>query len=107
MYGSPIHFPAPFQYLTFSSSQTVNVSTNSTSVQFDLGPVGIGAIVQVLLTVQPNAVGTFTNTVVTAVPGTTYAASTNASVQVTNLVVLADLGVTLTGRLRPSSPTIG
>jgi uncharacterized repeat protein (TIGR01451 family) len=90
-------FSAPFQYLTSSFSQTANVFTNSTSVQFDLGPVGIGAIVQVLLTVQPNGVGTFTNTVVTAVPGTIYAASTNASVQVTNLVVLADLGVTLTG----------
>jgi uncharacterized repeat protein (TIGR01451 family) len=91
-------FSAPFQYLTSSSSQTVNVFTNTTtSVQFDLGPVGINSIVQVLLTVQPNTVGTFTNTVVAAVPGTTYVGSTNASVQVTNLVVLADLGVTLTG----------
>jgi len=90
-------FSAPFQYLTSSSSQAANVSSNATNVQFDLGPVGISGIVQVLLTVQPNAVGTFTNTVVAAVPGTTYVASTNASVQVTNLVVLADLGVTLTG----------
>jgi uncharacterized repeat protein (TIGR01451 family) len=90
-------FSAPFQYLTSSSSQAANVSSDATNVQFDLGPVGISGIVQVLLTVQPNAVGTFTNTVVAAVPGTTYVASTNASVQVTNLVVLADLGVTLTG----------
>ncbi len=90
-------FSAPFQYLTSSFSQTASILTNSTSVQFDLGPVGIGTIVQVLLTVQPNAVGTFTNTVVTAVPGTTYVTSTNANVQVTNVVVAADLGVTLTG----------
>jgi uncharacterized repeat protein (TIGR01451 family) len=90
-------FSAPFQYLTSSASQTVNVFTNTTSVQFDLGPVGISNIVQVLLTAQPNAVGTFTNTVVAAVPGTIYAASTNAIVQVTNLVIQADLGVTMTG----------
>jgi uncharacterized repeat protein (TIGR01451 family) len=96
-------FSAPFQYLTASSSQTANVSSNATNVQFDLGPVGISGIVQVLLTVQPNAVGTFTNTVVAAVPGTTYVASTNANVQVTNLVVLADLGVALTG---PGQPVI-
>ncbi len=91
-------FSAPFQYLTSSASQPLaGVVPNAASVQFDLGPVGLGTIVQVLLTVQPNAVGTFTNTVVAAVPGTTYVASTNASVQVTNLVILADLGVTLTG----------
>ncbi|HXR46379.1 MAG TPA: DUF11 domain-containing protein [Candidatus Limnocylindrales bacterium] len=91
-------FSAPFQYVTSSASQPLaGVLTNATSVQFDLGPLSIGNIVQVLLTVQPNATGQFTNSVVVAVPTTSYAASTNAVVQVTNVVVLADLGVSMTG----------
>lgn len=91
-------FSAPFQYVTSSSSQPLaGVLTNATSVQFDLGPLSIGNIVQVLLAVQPNATGPLTNAVVVAVPATSYAASTNAVVQVTNVVIQADLGVTMTG----------
>jgi len=91
-------FSGPFQYITYSPSQPINgVLTNATSVQFDLGPLSIGNIVQVLLTVQPNAAGAFTNAVVVADPGTIYVASTNAVVSVSNQVVLADLAVTMTG----------
>jgi uncharacterized repeat protein (TIGR01451 family) len=97
-------FSAPFQYVTSSASQPLaGVFTNSTSVQFDLGPVSINGIVQVLLTVQPNTAGTFTNSVIVSVPATIYATSTNAVVQVTNMVVLADLGVTMSG---PGLPVI-
>ena len=91
-------FSAPFQYITYSSSQPLaGVFTNATSVQFDVGPMSVGNIVQVLLTVQPNATGPLTNAVVVAVPGTSYVTSTNAVVQVNALVTLADLGVTITG----------
>jgi len=91
-------FSAPFQYVTSSASQPLaGVLTNATSVQFDLGPLSVGNIVQVLLTVQPNAAGAFTNSVVVAVPATIYATSTNSVVQVTNVLVLADLGVTIIG----------
>lgn len=91
-------FSAPFQYITNASSQPLAGGfTNATSVQFDVGPMSVGNILQVLLTVQPNATGLFTNSVVVAVPATTYVTSTNAIVQVTNVVVLADLGVTMTG----------
>jgi Domain of unknown function DUF11 len=97
-------FSAPFQYVTSSASQPlVGVFTNSTGVLFDLGPVNNNGIVQVLLTVQPNTVGTFTNSVVVAVPATTITSSTNAVVQVTPMVVFADLGVTLSG---PGLPVI-
>jgi uncharacterized repeat protein (TIGR01451 family) len=97
-------FSAPFKYVSSTVSPTgVGVFTNSTSVQIDLGPVTINGVVQVLLTVQPNAVGVFTNSVVVAVPGTIYASSTNAMVQVTNMVTLVDLGVIMSG---PSLPVI-
>ena len=97
-------FSAPFQYVTNSASQLLyGVFTNSTSVQIDVGPVGMNGIVQVFLTVQPNALGAFTNSVVVAVPSTAYASSTNAIVQVTNAVVQADLAVTVSG---PGLPVI-
>ncbi len=90
-------FSAPFQYVTSTASQLVGATNTTTNVLFELGPVGVGGIVQVLLTVQPNAVGAFTNSVVVAVPGTIYITSTNATVQVTNVTILSDLGVTMTG----------
>jgi uncharacterized repeat protein (TIGR01451 family) len=97
-------FSGPFQYVSFSASQTVNsVFTNATGVQIDLGAIGMNGIVQVLLTVQPNALGAFTNSVVVAVPATSFVASTNAVVQVSNTPVFADLGVTVSG---PGLPVI-
>ncbi len=97
-------FSAPFQYVTASASPPlVGVFTNSTGVLIDLGPVGMNGIVQVLLTVQPNTVGSFTNSVVVAVPATSIMSSTNAVVQVIPMVVFADLGVTVSG---PGLPVI-
>ncbi len=93
-------FSAPFQYITSTASQLVGATNTTTNVLFELGPVGVGGIVQVLLTVQPNAVGAFTNSVVVAVPGTIYVTSTNAVVNATNVTVLSDLGVTMTGPLQ-------
>ncbi|HKW28362.1 MAG TPA: DUF11 domain-containing protein [Verrucomicrobiae bacterium] len=90
-------FSAPFQYITSTASQLVGATNTTTNVLFELGPVGVSGIVRVLLTVQPNTVGAFTNSVIVSVPGTVYATSTNSVVQVTNVVVLADLGVTITG----------
>src|SRR5690348_4798964 len=94
-------FSAPFHYVTYSPSQPiVGVLPTATNVLFDLGSFNIGGSIQVLLTVQPNAVGAFTNSVVTAVPGQIYATSTNAVIQVNALVTPADLGVTMIGPLQ-------
>ena len=49
------------------------------------------------MTAEPTVAGFITNTVTVASPNTTNTAATNVVVQVTNLVVLADLGVTMTG----------
>jgi len=91
-------FSAPFQYIMSSfSSPPAGVTNNATSVIFDLGPLGISGIVQVFLTIQPEAAGSFTNAFVVVNAGTAVTASTNVVVNVTNLVIPADLGVTMTG----------
>lgn len=87
----------PFQYVTATAPSPVTVFPNATSVVFDLGQVVSGGSVQLTLTIQLNAIGFFTNTVVVVNNTTTNTASTNVVIQVTNLVVLADLGVALTG----------
>ena len=87
----------PFQYVTATAPSPVMVFSNATSVVFDLGQVVNGGSVQLTLTIQLNATGLFTNTVVVVNNTTTNTASTNVVIQVTNLVVLADLGVALTG----------
>ena len=87
----------PFQYVTATAPSPVTVFPNATSVVFDLGQVVNGGSVQLTLTIQLNATGLFTNTVVVVNNTTTNTASTNVVIQVTNLVVLADLGVALTG----------
>jgi uncharacterized repeat protein (TIGR01451 family) len=90
-------FSAPFQYVTSSASQLVGATNNTTSVVFELGQVNLGGIVQVILTVQPAIAGSFTNAVFVAVPGTTYIASTNVAVSVTNVTTQTDLGVAIIG----------
>jgi uncharacterized repeat protein (TIGR01451 family) len=87
----------PFQYVTATAPSPVTVFSNATSVVFDLGQVVNGGSVQLTLIIQLNAAGLFTNTVVVVNDTTTNTASTNVVIQVTNLVVLADLGVALTG----------
>ena len=88
---------APFLYVTATAPSQVSVLTNNaTSVLFDLSQVASGAPVQITLTLQPTTTGYFTNAVVVVDTTTTNTASTNVVVQVTNLVILADLGVTMT-----------
>ena len=88
MSGSPIRFPPRFITSQTTVSQPIaGVLPTATNVQFDLGPVNIGGIIQVLLTIQPTTIGAFTNSVTVAVPVTIYVTSTNAVVQVTNVVV--------------------
>ncbi len=88
---------APFLYVTATAPSQVSVLTNATSVLFDLSQVASGAPVQITLTLQPTTTGYFTNAVVVVNTTTTDTASTNVVVNVTNVVILADLGVTMTG----------
>ncbi len=88
---------APFLYVVATAPAPVSVATNATNVSFDLGQIANGSIVQLTLTLQPTTTGFFTNAVLVANTSTTNTASTNVVVQVTNLVILADLGVTMTG----------
>jgi uncharacterized repeat protein (TIGR01451 family) len=88
---------APFLYVVVTAPPQVLVFTNATSVRFDLGQVVNGGFVQITLTLQPTTTGFFTNAVVVANTSTIDTASNNVVVQVTNLVILADLGVTMTG----------
>ncbi len=60
-----------------------------------------GGIALLTLTIQPTAVGFITNTVTVTSISVVYTASTNMVVQVTNIVIQADLGVTLTGSAQP------
>jgi len=93
-------FPASVQILSIGYSQgsylVTNLVTNNT-VLFDLGPFYATLPVQLIVTVEPTAIGFMTNMVTVASAYTTNTASTNVVVQVTNLVILADLGVTMTG----------
>ena len=98
MPGSPIHFQLRFN---MSPPRPLNrwpvflpMPPASSSIW---ARSSVGNIVQVLLTVQPNAAGAFTNSVVVADPGTIYVTSTNAVVNVSNQVVLADSAVTIIG----------
>jgi uncharacterized repeat protein (TIGR01451 family) len=76
-------------------------STNGSVVVFDLGEFNFPGIAQVTLTVQPTATGSITNTVTVTSVTVTNTASTNVAVQVTNAVILADLGVAMTGPPQP------
>jgi uncharacterized repeat protein (TIGR01451 family) len=86
-------FSTSVQFLSGSQA----FATNSTTAVFDLGAFADGGIVQLTLTVQPAAAGFITNTVTVATPDQTNTASTNIVIQATNIVTLADLGVTITG----------
>ena len=92
-------FPASVQILSVAYSQgsylVTNLVTNN-MVLFDLGPFYATLPVQLTVTVEPTAVGFITNIVTVASAYTTNTASMNVVVEVTNLVILADLGVTMT-----------
>jgi uncharacterized repeat protein (TIGR01451 family) len=66
-------------------------------VVFDLGQFVNNGTALLMVTVQPTATGFLTNTVTVASAYTTNTASTNVVVQVTNVVIQADLGVSIAG----------
>jgi uncharacterized repeat protein (TIGR01451 family) len=74
--------------------------TNSGSqVIFNLGflPNNNNPAAVLTMTVQPTAIGFFTNTVTVSSISVTNTASTNVVIQVTNVVIQADLGVAIAG----------
>ena len=78
------------------------ITTNSTSVAFNLGPIIAGDIAQMTVTVRPVTSGSFTNGVIVASGfGPNNTSSTNVVVQVVPAV--ADLAVSLTP---PASPVL-
>jgi uncharacterized repeat protein (TIGR01451 family) len=88
---------AQFQSATNYYNSSGVYSTNP--VVFGLNSLPSGDPVQMTVTVLPTAVGSITDTVIVASTdsGYTNTVSTNVVVQVTNVVILADLGVTMTG----------
>jgi len=66
-------------------------------VVFDLGTFNIGAFTQLTVTVEPTAIGFITNTVTVTSTTVTNITSTNVVIEVTNVVIQADLGVTIAG----------
>jgi uncharacterized repeat protein (TIGR01451 family) len=87
--------PASVQFV--SASPAGYYTTYGSVVVFDLGEFDNGDVAQMILTVQPTAPGFITNMVVVAANNITNTATTNIVIQVTNLVIQADLGVTMTG----------
>jgi uncharacterized repeat protein (TIGR01451 family) len=93
-------FSGPFQFVDTTGSQG-GYATSSSNVVFDLGPFPFPGVAQFTLTIQPTAAGAFTNTMTVTSITVTNTAVTNLVVLVTNAVVLADLGVSLTGSTQP------
>jgi uncharacterized repeat protein (TIGR01451 family) len=87
--------PPSVQFLSAGTSQGT-VTNNGSVVLFDLGPFGFDIVAQLTLTVQPTAVGFITNMVFVSTIDATNTAATNVVTQVTNTVIQADLGVTMT-----------
>jgi uncharacterized repeat protein (TIGR01451 family) len=88
--------PASVQFV--SATTTLGTFTNYGSVMvFDLGQFFNNAKALLALTVQPTVVGLITNTITVTSISVTNIASTNVVVQVTNVVIQADLGVAITG----------
>jgi uncharacterized repeat protein (TIGR01451 family) len=92
--------PASVQILSTNASQGI-VTVSSNTVVFDLGPVTYPGFAQLTLTVEPTATGSITNTVTVASVTVTNTATTNVVVLVTNIVILADLSVAMTGPAQP------
>jgi uncharacterized repeat protein (TIGR01451 family) len=89
-------FPTSVQIISVGFSQGSD-SINGNVAVFDLGSFLAGNIAQLTVTAEPTTVGFITNAVTVGSIDITNTASTNVVIQVTNLVVLADLGVALTG----------
>jgi uncharacterized repeat protein (TIGR01451 family) len=88
--------PSSVQILNVTNSQGSD-SINSSVVSFDLGEFINGGIAQLVVVAKPTAAGFITNTVMVASVSVTNTIATNVVVQVTNLVIQADLGVTIAG----------
>jgi len=86
----------PFQFVSASPGSYTNYSN---VVVFDLNPFYNNASALLTLTVQPTAAGSFANLVtVSGITGTgPSTVATNVVVQVTNVVIQADLGVAIIG----------
>jgi len=85
---------AQFQSLTYSQG---TYSVNSNVVLFDLGSFLYNGIAQLTVTAEATAVGSITNTVTVVSAYVTNTVSASVVVQVTNVVIQADLGVAMTG----------
>lgn len=88
--------PASVQLVSASVDQGGSFTSFGSLFIFDVGPFAFGGVVQLTLTVKPTATGFITNMVVVSSTSVTNVSVTNVVVQVTNLVTLADLGVTIT-----------
>lgn len=98
--------PVPSQFLGATNYyQLFNTFYFTNSVVFGFGSLLSGNIAQMTVTVMPTAVGSITDTVMVASVGLgeTNIISTRVVVQVTNVVIQADLGVMMTG---PGVPVI-
>jgi uncharacterized repeat protein (TIGR01451 family) len=71
------------------------ILTNAAGPVFDLGRLADGTFAQILLTIQPAAIGFLTNAITVATNSVNAAVATNVVIQV--ITAQADLGVTLTG----------
>ena len=88
--------PASVQLINANASLGGAVTNFGSIVVFDMGGLAFGAVAQMSLTVQPTVTGFLTNMVVVSTVEVTNIAATNVVVQVTNTVIQADLGVTIT-----------
>ncbi|HTV63337.1 MAG TPA: DUF11 domain-containing protein [Verrucomicrobiae bacterium] len=88
--------PASVEVSSASTTQG-SYAINGSVVLFDLGQFSAGGIAQLTVTAEPTAAGFITNAITVISITVTNTASTNVVVQVTNAVIQADLGVTITG----------
>jgi uncharacterized repeat protein (TIGR01451 family) len=90
----------PIQFVSAGLSQGSFTNYGNVAV-FDLGFFVNHGTALLTLTVQPTVTGPLTNTVIVASLDTPDTASTNVVVQVTNVVIQADLGVAINGPAQP------
>ena len=88
--------PASVQFVNAVPSIGGTFMNFSNVTVFDMGSLSFGDVVQMTLTVQPTATGLINNMVVVSTINVTNSAETNVLVQITNIVVQADLGVAIT-----------
>jgi uncharacterized repeat protein (TIGR01451 family) len=94
--------PASVQFTSANAGDNEAIITNyGNSIVFLYSQFTAGQISQLNVIAEPLAVGFITNTVTLSTITLTTNSSTNVVVDVTNLVILADLGVTLTGPTQP------